>query len=95
MINHVLQLKAKYPGYILNPDRALEFMRSENSPAITQNCNMTQRTLTLDVRLDRRVPCVVGSGVDCNLCGCFFPYMTVALREKDSEAIEFFARGIH
>jgi|TARA_B100000315_G_C14524219_1_gene563037 MoaA/NifB/PqqE/SkfB family radical SAM enzyme len=95
VIDRVLQLKTKYPGYIINPDRALELMRSENSLSISQNCNMPLRSLTLDVQLNRRLPCVVSSDVDCDLCGCFFPYLTVALREKDPEAMEFFSRGIH
>ncbi|MBI2877298.1 MAG: radical SAM protein [Candidatus Tectomicrobia bacterium] len=94
-IDHVLQLKARYPGYILNPDRVLDLMRSENAPEVIRNCNMTQRTLTLDVQLNRKLPCVVGSGVDCTRCGCFFPYMTQALREKDPGALEFFTRGVH
>lgn len=95
VIHRVLELKEKYPGYILNPSRALELMLSENAATCTRNCNMTERSLTLDVRLNRRLPCVVGSDVDCNLCGCFFPFMTVASREKDPETLEFFARGIH
>ncbi|MFC1474858.1 hypothetical protein ACFLQK_02325 [bacterium] len=53
----------------------------------TSNCNMPRRTLTLDLKLNRKLPCVLGRGVDCTRCGCVFPYLQQAKKEKDPESL--------
>ncbi|NVM04681.1 MAG: radical SAM protein [Candidatus Helarchaeota archaeon] len=74
IIDRLMELKKSYPRFLLNEEVVLEMMRSENAPAATSKCNMPKRTLTLDLNLNRKLPCVLGSDVDCSKCGCPFPY---------------------
>ncbi len=87
VIYRVLKLKKRYPGKIFNPDRTLELMLSENAGMCTSRCNMPRRTLTLDLKLNRKLPCVLGRDVDCSKCGCVFPYLQQAKKEGDPEAL--------
>lgn len=80
VIDRLLELKKSYPKFILNEEVNLEMMRSENAPDATSRCNMPERTLTLDLNLNRKLPCVLGSDVDCTKCGCPFPYEQEARR---------------
>lgn len=91
IIYKVLELKKKYPGKIFNPERTFELMLSKNAGVCTANCNMPKRTLTLDLKLNRKLPCVLGKDVDCSMCGCVFPYLQQAKKEGDpvSLAIRF------
>ncbi len=79
-IDRLLELRRSYPKFLLNEEAILEVMRSANAPEATSRCNMPQRTLTLDLNLNRKLPCVLGSDVDCTKCGCPFPYEQEARR---------------
>ncbi len=79
-IDRLLSLKKRYPNFLLNSEANLEMMKSENAGEATRRCNMPKRTLTLDLKLNRKLPCVLGSDVDCSKCGCPFPYETEARR---------------
>ncbi|NVM52414.1 MAG: radical SAM protein [Candidatus Helarchaeota archaeon] len=80
IIDRLLELRSSYPKFLLNEEVNLEMMRSENAPEATSRCNMPQRTLTLDLNLNRKLPCVLGADVDCTKCGCPFPYEQEARR---------------
>ena len=79
--DRLLALKRSHPGFIVVRDRVLELMRSDRAPACIERCNMARRCLTLDVRLERKLPCVLGRDVDCARCGCIFPYEQQARAE--------------
>jgi hypothetical protein len=79
-IDRLIALKKKYPDYLLNSEINLGIMKSANASEATSRCNMPQRTLTLDRELNRKLPCVLGSDVDCSKCGCPFPYEQEARR---------------
>ena len=87
IINRLLELRKSYPRFLLNEDVVLEMMLSKNAKEAATRCNMPIRTLTLDLNLNRKLPCVLGAGVDCSMCGCPFPYEQEArrrgLKEKD------------
>ena len=87
IINRLLELRESYPRFLLNEDSVLEMMLSKNAKEAATRCNMPIRTLTLDLNLNRKLPCVLGAGVDCSMCGCPFPYEQEArrrgLKEKD------------
>jgi sulfatase maturation enzyme AslB (radical SAM superfamily) len=86
IVNRLLELRASYPKFLFNEDCVLEMMLSKNAPEATSRCNMPERTLTLDLNLNRKLPCVLGADVDCTKCGCPFPYEQEArkrgLKEK-------------
>ncbi|MBI2890009.1 MAG: radical SAM protein [Nitrospirae bacterium] len=81
IIDQLVRLKVEYPGFIVFRDRVLELMRSDAAPACIERCNMPRRCLTLDVKLNRKQPCVLGKDVDCSKCGCIFPYEQQARAE--------------
>jgi hypothetical protein len=76
----MIALKKKYGDFVGNQEANLEMMKSENAPEAARRCNMPKRTLTLDLKLNRKLPCVLGSDVDCTKCGCPFPYEQEARR---------------
>lgn len=80
IINRLLELRGSYPKFLFNEDVVLEMMLSKNAEEATSRCNMPIRTLTLDLNLNRKLPCVLGAGVDCSKCGCPFPYEQEARR---------------
>jgi sulfatase maturation enzyme AslB (radical SAM superfamily) len=80
IIKRLFELKESYPRFLLNEEIVLEMMLSENASEATSRCNMPQRTLTLDLNLNRKLPCVLGADVDCTKCGCPFPYEQEARR---------------
>ncbi len=87
IINRLLELRQSYPKFLFNEDVVLEMMLSKNAKEATSRCNMPERTLTLDLNLNRKLPCVLGADVDCSKCGCPFPYEQEArkrgLKDKD------------
>ena len=74
IIDRLFELKKSYPNFLVMEEGTLEMMKSENAPTATSKCNMPERTLTLDLNLNRKLPCVLGADVDCTKCGCPFPY---------------------
>lgn len=69
-------------------DRVLELMRSENAQSCIEQCNMPRRCLTLSVKLERKLPCVLGRDVDCSKCGCVFPYEQRARAEDKAGGVQ-------
>lgn len=89
-IDNLLKLKIKYPEYLLNSEVNLQLMKKENALEATKRCNMPKRTLTLDLRLDRKLPCVMGGPeIDCSKCGCPFPYEQEARRRRLKSKTDF------
>jgi len=82
ILDRLIALKKKYPEYMMTTEVNLQMMKSENAPDATSRCNMPKRTLTLDLKLNRKLPCVLGAGVDCTKCGCPFPYEQEARRRQ-------------
>jgi len=87
IIERLFELKESYPRFLLNEEIVLEMMLSENASEATSRCNMPQRTLTLDLNLNRKLPCVLGSDVDCTKCGCPFPYEQEARRRGNKTSL--------
>lgn len=79
-LDRLLAIKQQYPQYLLNSEVTLEMMKSANAHEAISRCNMPKRTLTLDLKLDRKLPCVLGADVDCSKCGCPFPFEQEARR---------------
>jgi MoaA/NifB/PqqE/SkfB family radical SAM enzyme len=74
LLEEIARMRRKYPGRIQNSDLLLELMHSSNAGYCIERCNRSQATLTLGLRLERKLPCVLGPDVDCARCGCPFPY---------------------
>lgn len=87
IIERLFELKKEYKGFIVVKDRVLELMLSKNAPRCIGACNMPRRCLTLDIKLNRKLPCVLGANVDCSKCGCIFPYEQQARREEKEKGI--------
>jgi MoaA/NifB/PqqE/SkfB family radical SAM enzyme len=84
-LDRVISLKQEYPSHVANASVNLQMMKSENAHEAARRCNMPRRTLTLDLKLNRKLPCVLGSDVDCSKCGCPFPYEQEARRRSLKE----------
>jgi sulfatase maturation enzyme AslB (radical SAM superfamily) len=74
LLEEIARMRRKHPDRIQNSDLLLELMHSSNASYCIERCNRSQVTLTLDLRLERKLPCVLGPDVDCARCGCPFPY---------------------
>jgi MoaA/NifB/PqqE/SkfB family radical SAM enzyme len=96
-IDRVIALKSNYPAFVMNSEINLQMMKKENAIEATSRCNMPKRTLTLDLHLNRKLPCVMGGpDIDCSKCGCPFPYEQEARRRglKDKVGIPVDKSGV-
>jgi YD repeat-containing protein len=80
LLEQIRRMRSEFPDRILNNDLLLELMHSSNARDCIKRCNRSQVTLSLDLRLNRKLPCVLGPDVDCGRCGCPFPYEREARR---------------
>jgi MoaA/NifB/PqqE/SkfB family radical SAM enzyme len=74
LLEDIGRMRRKFPDRILNNELLLELMHSSNARDCIRRCNRPRVTLTLDLQLERKLPCVLGPDVDCERCGCPFPY---------------------
>jgi MoaA/NifB/PqqE/SkfB family radical SAM enzyme len=74
LLEDIGRMRRKFPDRILNSELLLELMHSSNARYCIERCNRSEVTLTLDLQLERKHPCVLGPDVDCERCGCPFPY---------------------
>jgi MoaA/NifB/PqqE/SkfB family radical SAM enzyme len=80
LLEEIGRMRRKFPDRILNSELLLELMHSSNARYCIERCNRSRVTLTLDLQLERKLPCVLGPDVDCERCGCPFPYEREARR---------------
>jgi len=81
VVDTLLRLKDRHGDFLLNERRALELCHSSTCRAVTDRCDMKLRSLALDYRLQRRLPCCYGEEVDCDLCAAPTPFSQAARRE--------------
>lgn len=86
LLEEIAAARRRHPGRILNSDLLLELMHSSNAAWCTRRCNRPEVTLALDLKLERKLPCVLGPDVDCSRCGCPFPYEREA-RKRGSPSL--------
>jgi MoaA/NifB/PqqE/SkfB family radical SAM enzyme len=87
LLEEISRVRQKFPDRVLNNDLLLELMHSSNAGYCIERCNRSEVTLSLDLQLERKLPCVLGPDVDCSRCGCPFPY--------EREARKRGQRGLH
>jgi sulfatase maturation enzyme AslB (radical SAM superfamily) len=70
-VRKIINLKKKYPKFILNNNMVLELLFSQNAPQITKDCILRKIMLPLYLGNDGfELPfCCYGNDVDCDLCG--------------------------
>lgn len=88
LLEDVGRIRRKFSDRILNSDLLLELMHSSNAHYCIERCNRPQVTLTLDLQLERKYPCVLGPDVDCERCGCPFPYEREARKRGQKDLTE-------
>ena len=88
LLEQIRRMRGEFPDRILNNDLLLELMHSSNASDCIKRCNRPQVTLSLDLRLNRKLPCVLGPDVDCGRCGCPFPYEREARRRGQAGLTE-------
>ncbi len=83
-VREVQRLKALYPDFIWNNERALALTLSAHCRAVTDNCPARQFVLPLylDGREFVRPFCCYGNDVDCDLCGAWVVFYIAGLLEK-------------
>lgn len=81
LIDRLVALKDRWGPFVANERRALELARPETCKAITDACDIRSRSLALDYRLRRRLPCCYGENVDCDLCAVPPPFSIAARAE--------------
>jgi sulfatase maturation enzyme AslB (radical SAM superfamily) len=70
-VKKIIELKKKYPKFILNYTEVLKLLMSQHAPDITNDCPVKKIMLPLYLGNDGfEIPfCCYGNDVDCDLCG--------------------------
>jgi MoaA/NifB/PqqE/SkfB family radical SAM enzyme len=79
-IDHVFELKRRYPDFIWNSTRSLDLMRPPTAKLVTDNCSMQRTMLPLYIEGDHFTTpfCCYGNDVDCDRCGSWGVFATAA-----------------
>jgi MoaA/NifB/PqqE/SkfB family radical SAM enzyme len=93
LVDRILRLKRKYYTFILNPDRSLYMLRSENCREVTDRCLFREKGVSLDAAGRLKRPCMMGPRAECNRCGCAVPFYLRAMEEKRFLPHEFSLMG--
>ncbi len=80
-VKKVMELKRKYPKFVLNNTMVLELMLSNNALEITNNCPVLNHMLPLYLGDDgfERPFCCYGNDINCDLCGAWAVFHLAAL----------------
>lgn len=82
LIDKILMLKKRYPGYINMLDSTLELMRSKNSKKVTDNCLFKEKAFALGPTGEPKGKCMMGDNADCDRCGCVVPFYMATLNSR-------------
>lgn len=82
LIDKILMLKKKYPGYINMLDSTLDLMRSKNSKKVTDNCLFKEKAFAFDTTGKQKGKCMMGDNADCDRCGCVVPFYMATLNSR-------------
>jgi MoaA/NifB/PqqE/SkfB family radical SAM enzyme len=93
VIERIRRMKRRYGDFIINSDRSLVLMRSENARDVTRNCLYRRNAYALAPDGSRKRPCMMGPKADCSRCGCVLPY-TMAAMEEANVAVRELAKSI-
>lgn len=79
-VDTVLELKAKYPGFIWNSTRAMELMRPATAKLVTDHCPPLRTVMPLYVENGKLVSpfCCQGNNVDCDRCATWVVFAHAA-----------------
>ena len=85
VIKNVIELKNKYPDYILNNIMVLELMLSQNAKEITKDCPVLNYMLPIYLGDDGfEFPfCCYGNDVNCDLCGAWAVFQLAAIMKSN------------
>lgn len=80
-VKRVMELKKKYPKFVLNRIMVLELMLSSNALEFTNNCPVLNHMLPLYLGENgfERPFCCYGNDVNCDLCGAWAVFHLAAL----------------
>jgi len=80
-VKKVMDLKKKYPKFVLNNTMVLKLMLSQNALDITNNCPVLNHMLPLYLGENgfERPFCCYGNDVNCDLCGAWAVFHLAAL----------------
>jgi MoaA/NifB/PqqE/SkfB family radical SAM enzyme len=67
-VRSLIELKERYPNFIVNPLPSTQFMLSEAVPEVVSECDIVKRCISLEHDLSRRY-CCFGNDADCGFCG--------------------------
>jgi len=82
LIDHILELKKKYPGVINMMDSTLELMRSPNAKRVTDNCEFRLKAFAYGPTGENKGKCMMGDKADCDRCGCVVPFHMATISNR-------------
>ena len=87
VVKKAVNLKKKYPKFILNKPLAFELLLSQNALDITSNCPIKRFFIPMYLSDDGFVQpfCCYGNDVDCDLCGAWGAFEIAALMKMNPE----------
>lgn len=82
LIDQILALKKKYPGFINMMDPTLKLMKSKNAKRVTDNCEFRLKAFALGPTGAPKGKCMMGDNADCDRCGCVVPFHMATLSNR-------------
>jgi hypothetical protein len=82
LIDEILALKKKYPGYINMLDSTLELMRSGKAKQVTDNCEFRLKAFAFGPTGEQKGKCMMGDNADCDRCGCVVPFHMATISSR-------------
>lgn len=84
IVEMLLSLKKTYGDFIgLSTDQIKLYLPENQTEIYGKNCPLPKSTISLDSSFQKKEPCVMGAGMDCDKCGCAVPPMVASWRNRD------------
>lgn len=82
LIDQILELKKKYPGFVNMMDSTIELMRSNKAKQVTDNCEFRLKAFAFGPTGETKGKCMMGDNADCDRCGCVVPFHMATLSNR-------------
>lgn len=92
----LLELKGQYGNFIILSEGEIRNYYPENQLKVWgKRCRLPEIVYSADSKFQRKEPCVMGPGMDCDRCGCVIPNMVSSVLRGDISALQLAFKTLH